>query len=157
MHRFHWNATLLLYFEKRIRFYTVGYNQTHCILTEHLFVEFNQQDNNHNSIISVSNNIITLSHTTLAAPCFISPNYHTETPNLTLEKLDKATLFPLTSKNDIKLLIIGTGKIGKFLNPQQQVALQQMGIGVESMNNESACRSFNLLLSDARLVGLLLL
>ncbi|MDC9714386.1 MAG: Mth938-like domain-containing protein [Gammaproteobacteria bacterium] len=105
----------------------------------------------------MSNNIITLSHTTLAAPCFISPNYHTETPNLTLEKLDKATLFPLTSKNDIKLLIIGTGKIGKFLNPQQQVALQQMGIGVESMNNESACRSFNLLLSDARLVGLLLL
>ncbi|HIM54862.1 MAG TPA: hypothetical protein EYI82_05185, partial [Gammaproteobacteria bacterium] len=34
---------------------------------------------------------------------------------------------------------------------------QQMGIGVESMNSESACRSFNLLLSDIRRVGLLLL
>jgi len=32
-----------------------------------------------------------------------------------------------------------------------------MGIGVESMNHESACRSFNLLLSDIRRVGLLLL
>ncbi|HCX12708.1 MAG TPA: hypothetical protein DHJ28_00265, partial [Gammaproteobacteria bacterium] len=35
--------------------------------------------------------------------------------------------------------------------------IQQMGIGVECMNSESACRSFNLLLSDIRRVGLLLL
>ncbi|CAB9541416.1 Membrane protein [uncultured Gammaproteobacteria bacterium] len=120
-------------------------------------MEFNQQDNNNNSIISVNNNTVVLSHTTLSIPCFISSNYYTKTPNLTLEKLDKMTLFPLSSKNDINLLIVGTGKTGKFLDPQQQIAIQQMGIGIESMSNESACRSFNLLLSDARLVGLLLL
>ncbi|TEU22052.1 MAG: hypothetical protein E3I13_02765, partial [Gammaproteobacteria bacterium] len=51
----------------------------------------------------------------------------------------------------------GTGGATQFLHPKQQVAIQQMGIGVESMNNESACRSFNLLLSDVRRVGLLLL
>ncbi|SMN14271.1 protein of unknown function DUF498 [uncultured Candidatus Thioglobus sp.] len=100
---------------------------------------------------------VTLLNATLTTPCFISSNYHTEVPDLTLENLNKITLFPLSSKDDIDILIVGTGKIGKFLNPQQQVALQQMGIGVESMNNKSACRSFNLLLSDVRLVGLLLL
>ena len=120
-------------------------------------MEFNQQDNNQNSVVSIENSMVTLSHTTLSTPCFISPKYHTQTPNLTLEQLDKMVLFPLSSKDDIDLLIIGTGKYSQFLRPQQQVALQQMNIAVESMNSESACRSFNLLLSDARLVGLLLL
>lgn len=120
-------------------------------------MEFNQQDNNKNSIFSIENGVVTLSHTTLSTPCFISPKYHTKIPSLPLEQLDKMTLFPLTSKDDINILIIGTGEYSHFLNPRQQVALQQMGIGVESMNSESACCSFNLLLSDARLVGLLLL
>lgn len=101
--------------------------------------------------------MVTLSHTTLSTPCFISPKYHTQTPDLTLERLDKIALFPLSSKDDIDILIIGTGEYSQFLNPLQQVALQQMNISVESMNSESACRCFNLLLSDARLVGLLLL
>ncbi len=120
-------------------------------------MEFIQQDNNKNSIVSIKHNVVTLSYTTLSAPCFISPKYHIQIPCLTLDKLDKMTLFPLSSKDNIDILIIGTGKNSQFLNPQQQIALQQMSIGVESMNNESACHSFNLLLSDARLVGLLLL
>ena len=120
-------------------------------------MEFNQQENNQNSIVSVDDTAVTLSHTTLNTPCFISPNYYTQTPDITLEKLDKMLLFPLSSKDDIDILIIGTGKYSQFLSQQQQVALQQMNIAVESMNSESACRSFNLLLSDARLVGLLLL
>lgn len=120
-------------------------------------MEFNQQDNQQNSIISVDNKTITLSHTSLSTPCFISTNYHTNIPDMTLEQLDKITLFPLSSKDDIELLIIGTGALGRLLDPKQQVTIQQMGIGIESMSSESACRSFNLLLSDARLVGLLLL
>jgi len=122
-----------------------------------LKVEFNQQDNQKNSIISVNDKTITLSHTSLTAPCFVSTNYHTETPDMTLEKLDKMSLFPLSSKDDIDILIVGTGATGCFLDPQQQVAIQQMGIGIETMSTESAYRSFNLLLSDMRLVGLLLL
>ena len=120
-------------------------------------MEFNQQNDSNNSIVSIDNDIVILSHATVLIPCFISSNHHTITSGLTLEKLNKITLFPLSSKDDIDLLIIGTGKTGKFLNPQLQIAIQQMGIGVESMSNKSACRSFNLLLSDARLVGLLLL
>ncbi len=120
-------------------------------------MEFNQQESSRNSIISVDVRQLKLAHTTLTMPCFISPNYHTEIEIESLDKLDKLTLFPLSTKDNIELLIIGTGDSTQFLHPKQQVAIGQMGIGVESMNSESACRSFNLLLSDARLVGLLLL
>ncbi len=119
-------------------------------------MEFNQQDNQQNSIISMSDETISLSHTSLSTPCFVSTNYHTEMVEMTLKQLDKMTLFPLVSKDDIDILIVGTGAAGQFLNPQQQVAIQQMGIGVETMSTDSACRSFNLLLSDVRRVGLLL-
>jgi len=120
-------------------------------------MEFNQQESEQNSIVSVNDSQIKLAHTTLNTPCFISPSYSSEIEITSLEQLDKTSLFPLSSQDDIDLLIIGTGDITQFLHPKQQVAIQQMGVGVESMNNESACRSFNLLLSDVRRVGLLLL
>ncbi len=120
-------------------------------------MEFNQQESEQNSIVSVDDCQIKLTHITLKTPCFISPSHSTEIEITDLEQLDKASLFPLSSQDDIDILIIGTGKMTQFLHPKQQIAIQQMGIGVESMNNESACRSFNLLLTDARRVGLLLL
>ena len=120
-------------------------------------MEFNQQESEHNSIISVDNSQVKLIHCVLKTPCFISPSYSVEIKATNIESLDKALLFPLSSKDDIDILIIGTGEMTQFLHPKQQIAIQQMGIGVESMNNESACRSFNLLLTDARRVGLLLL
>lgn len=120
-------------------------------------MEFNQQEVRQNSIISVDNSAIKLAHTLLKTPCFISTNYHTETKINDLSLLDKPTLFPLSNQDNINVLIIGTGSNAQFLSPKQQIDIQQMGIGVETMNTKSACRSFNLLLSDMRLVGLLLL
>lgn len=120
-------------------------------------MEFNQQEASQNSIVSVDNSQVNLSHNVLTTPCFISPSYHQEIKSLSIAQIDKAQLFPLTVKDNIDLLIIGTGAQPAFLSPQQQIIFQQMGIGVECMTSESAARSFNLLLSDARLVGLLLL
>ena len=120
-------------------------------------MEFNQQSRNRNSIISLQNSEVKLAHTLLKTPCFISPNYYSETNIRTLEAIDKPSIFALMTKDNIDLLIIGTGHHGALLHPKQQIALQQMGVSTESMNSQAACRSFNLLLSDARLVGLLLL
>lgn len=119
-------------------------------------MELNQQVAHNNSIVSVQVTQVELAHTTLKIPCFVSANYHTEVAINTLEALDKAALFPLTSKDEIDVLIIGTA-VGMFIPPKQQLEIMQMGIGLESMNTSSACRSFNLLLSDRRRVGLLLL
>lgn len=120
-------------------------------------MEFSQQDNNQNSVISFENNTIQLSHQQLKIPCFISKNFATEIEFSHITDINKQSLFPLISHDEIDLLIIGTGQSPKFLTGQQQVVIQQMSIGSESMNSDSACRSFNLLLSDARNAGLLLL
>ncbi|SFV76851.1 Membrane protein [hydrothermal vent metagenome] len=120
-------------------------------------MEFNQQDNNNNSVISIENDAVLLSYARLKTPCFISKSFSKETNIHQLNEINKLSLFPLISQDDIDLLIIGTGSMPKFLSGKQLVEIQQMGVNTECMNSESACRSFNLLLSDVRNIGLLLL
>ena len=120
-------------------------------------MEFTQQSPNQNTVISIDESIITLSHTRLKIPCFISSKKLEEVAISSLQEISKEALFPLLSQELLDLLIIGTGKHSKFLSPKQQVSLSELGLGVECMNNVSACSSFNLLLSDLRPVGLLIL
>ena len=120
-------------------------------------MEFTQQDPNLNSIISIDESSITLSHIRLNIPCFISSKKVEEVSISSIEEISKETLFPLLSQESLELLIIGTGKYSIFLSPKQQVSLSELGIGLECMNNVSASSSFNLLLSDQRPVGLLIL
>ena len=120
-------------------------------------MEFTQQEPNLNSVISIDEYSITLSHICLNIPCFISSKNVEEVSISSLEEISKETLFPLLSQKSLDLLIIGTGKHSKFLSPKQQISLSELGLGVECMNNISACSSFNLMLSDLRTVGLLIL
>ena len=120
-------------------------------------MEFIQQDPNLNTVISIDESSITLSHIRLNIPCFISSKKVQEVSISSLQEINKKTLLPLLSEESLDLLIIGTGKYSKFLSPKQQVSLSELGLGVECMNNVSACSSFNLLLSDLRPVGLLIL
>ena len=120
-------------------------------------MEFTQQNPNKNTVISIDESTITLSHIQLKIPCFVSSNKAEEVSIFSLEEINKEALFLLLSQESLDLLIIGTGKHSKFLSPKQQVSLSELGLSVESMNNVSACSSFNLLLSDLRPVGLLIL
>ena len=120
-------------------------------------MEFTQQSANQNTIISVDESTIKLSHIQLNIPCFISSKKVEEVSISSLEEISKEVLFPLLSQESLDLLIIGTGKHSRFLSPKQQVLLSELGLGLECMNNVSACSSFNLLLSDLRPVGLLIL
>ena len=120
-------------------------------------MEFTQQNANQNTVISFDDLTITLSHSKLKLPCFISSNESRELSAIEITEVDKEFLFPLVTKDSVDLLIIGTGDSPKFLSPRQQIELSEFGLGVECMNNASACSSFNLLLGDLRKVGLLLL
>jgi len=120
-------------------------------------MEFTQQSPNQNTVISIDESTITLSHTQLKIPCFISSKKAEEVSISSLKDINKETLFSILSQESLELLIIGTGIHSIFLSPKQQVSLSELGLGVESMNNVSACSSFNLLLSDLRPVGLLIL
>ena len=120
-------------------------------------MEFNQQDPNPNTIISIDESCITLSHVRVNIPCFITSIKVEEVSISSLEEISKESIFPLLSQKSLNLLIIGTGKHSKFLSPKQQISLSELGLSVECMNNVSACSSFNLLISDLRPIGLLIL
>ncbi len=57
-----------------------------------------------------------------------------------------------------EIVILGTGKCQQFPAAHFPVGLQRQGIGVEVMNTDAACRTFNVLLSeDRRVVAALIL
>jgi len=120
-------------------------------------MDFTEQRTNQNTVICIDESSVTLSHMRLNIPCFISSKKGEEVSISSVEEISKENLFPLLSQESLELLIIGTGKYSIFLSPKQQVSLSELGIGIECMNNVSACSSFNLLLSDQRPAGLLIL
>jgi len=54
------------------------------------------------------------------------------------------------------LLLVGTGTQQRFIPPRLLAEFSSEKIGVESMNNPAACRTFNLLLAEGRHVALAL-
>lgn len=49
-----------------------------------------------------------------------------------------------------EVVLIGTGSRQKFLSPQQMMYFYSRNVGVEVMTTEAACRTFNVLVSEAR-------
>lgn len=62
----------------------------------------------------------------------------------------------IASATDIDVLIVGTGADIAHLPGDFRVALEDAGIGVETMATPVACRNFNYLQGEGRRVGLAL-
>lgn len=56
-----------------------------------------------------------------------------------------------------EIILIGTGNTQVFPPAMDIIRLQEQGIGVETMANPAACRTFNVLLSEQRRVVLALI
>ena len=56
-----------------------------------------------------------------------------------------------------EVVLIGTGKLQRFLAPELLMTFYQQGVGVEMMTTHAACRTFNVLISDNRKVEAALL
>ena len=54
---------------------------------------------------------------------------------------------------DIEILLIGTGASFALIDPQLRMALRQRGIAAEAMTTPSACRTYNVLLTEGRRVA----
>ncbi|GAB4182230.1 MAG: MTH938/NDUFAF3 family protein [Wenzhouxiangellaceae bacterium] len=65
--------------------------------------------------------------------------------------LDEQTLSPLLELNP-ELVILGTGPQQIFPPPALLMPFMQQGIGVEVMNTDAACRTFNICVSENRRV-----
>lgn len=55
------------------------------------------------------------------------------------------------------VVILGTGKKQRFVHPQLITALTSQHKGVECMDNQAACRTYNILMAEGRKVALALI
>ena len=58
---------------------------------------------------------------------------------------------------DLDVVFVGTGANIAHIPADFRTALETAGIGVEIMNSPTACRTYNILLSEGRRIGLALL
>ena len=54
-------------------------------------------------------------------------------------------------------MILGTGQRQRFAHPKLLSGLLTRGIGVECMDNQAACRTYNILMAEGRKVALALI
>ena len=58
---------------------------------------------------------------------------------------------------DLDVVFVGTGAQIAHIPPDFLASLEGAGIGVEIMNSPTACRTYNILLSEGRRIGLALI
>jgi uncharacterized protein len=54
-------------------------------------------------------------------------------------------------------VILGTGRRQRFVHPALTACLTARRIGVECMDNQAACRTYNILMAEGRRVALALI
>ena len=77
-------------------------------------------------------------------------------PVSTFEALT-ATDFAQIEATKPDVVILGTGQQQKFIHPRLITALTSQRIGVECMDNQAACRTYNILMAEGRKVALALI
>lgn len=81
----------------------------------------------------------------------------------------KPVVWPVSSFDDLSaddfaqidatkpdVVILGTGNKQRFIHPRLIAALTTQRIGVECMDNQAACRTYNILMAEGRKVALAL-
>ncbi len=78
-----------------------------------------------------------------------------EWPSASLNSLSPD--FFLKWKDDIDVLIIGSGAKGALLMPQKRAEFKEAGFSIEIMDTGAACRTFNVLTAEGRRIAAALL
>lgn len=68
-----------------------------------------------------------------------------------------ATDFEQIDALEPDVVILGTGARQRFVHPRLIAPLTQRRVGVESMDNQAACRTYNILMGEGRKVALALI
>ena len=77
-------------------------------------------------------------------------------PVRNFERLDPEHFAHIASM-DPDVVILGTGKRQRFVHPKLTTVLTARRIGVECMDNQAACRTYNILMAEGRKVALALI
>ena len=65
--------------------------------------------------------------------------------------------FDVIGADDPDVVILGTGARQRFIHPRLTAALTLRRIGVECMDSQAACRTYNILMGEGRKVALALI
>lgn len=65
--------------------------------------------------------------------------------------------FAYIDRTQPDVVILGTGQRQRFVHPQLTTILTARRIGVECMDNQAACRTYNILMAEGRKVALALI
>jgi len=65
--------------------------------------------------------------------------------------------FAQLAELDVELVIFGSGERLRFPKPEWQVGLMQRRLGLETMDTQAACRTYNILAGEGRKVAAALL
>ncbi len=65
--------------------------------------------------------------------------------------------FAQLAELDVELIIFGSGERLRFPKPEWQVGLMQRHVGLETMDTQAACRTYNILAGEGRKVAAALL
>ncbi len=76
--------------------------------------------------------------------------------NATFDSLTQAD-FDFLAELKMEIMILGTGAKQRFPHPQLLQGLMRAGVGLEVMNTQAACRTYNILVAEGRSVGCALL
>ncbi|TLS18294.1 Mth938-like domain-containing protein [Azospira oryzae] len=74
----------------------------------------------------------------------------------TFDNLTQAD-FDFLAELKMEIMILGTGAKQRFPHPQLLQGLMRAGVGLEVMNTQAACRTYNILVAEGRSVGCALL
>lgn len=74
----------------------------------------------------------------------------------TFDSLTQAD-FNFLAELKMEIMILGTGAKQRFPHPQLLQGLMRAGVGLEVMNTQAACRTYNILVAEGRSVGCALL
>lgn len=65
--------------------------------------------------------------------------------------------FEFINSQQPDVVILGTGNKQRFIHPRLISSLTQRRVGVECMDNQAACRTYNILMTEGRKVALALI
>jgi uncharacterized protein len=115
------------------------------------------KDNNSNIINSIDANSVTINNQSFTASCIVS-NQHTMT-EIGINNIDdlNAEIMDYLLSNNPEIIIIGSGSNHKFPDIKFLKPIAMNNIGFEVMNNQSATRTYNVLIAEERQVSCLLI
>lgn len=109
------------------------------------------------SVTAYDNSSVKINTTCFNYSIFVFPNLPPIAWDITTFDELRVNHFDIITTIEVDIIILGTGHFQHFLHPYFSTTLAKRHIGIESMNNHAACRTYNILIAEKRKVLLALI